>query len=114
MRLFASCEATLQELIKLAATLPSAQESPSETTTEEEEQSTHIQFRLSAIDRVLKSSALGCVLQPLLVVISDPSVCTLQMANALQRQLSSLAQLTAQVCNVRVTCLLIYFTCMLV
>ncbi len=99
LRLFSSCEAILQELIKLAATLPSSQESPSETATEEEEQSTNIQFRLSAIDRILKSSALGCVLQPLLVVISDPSVCTLQMANALQRQLSSLAQLAARVRN---------------
>ena len=55
------------------------------------------QTRLQAIERAVRGSVLGCLLQPLLAVISEPAVCTLQMANTMQMYLSSLAQLAAQV-----------------
>ena len=55
------------------------------------------QVRLQAVERAVRGSVLGCLLQPLLAVISEPSVCTLQMANTMQMHLSSLAQLAAQV-----------------
>ena len=55
------------------------------------------QTRLQAVERAVRGSVLGCLLQPLLAVISEPAVCTLQMANTMQMHLSSLAQLAAQV-----------------
>lgn len=55
------------------------------------------QLRVQAIEKGARSSVLGCVLQPLLAVVSDPSVCSLQMANTIQRNLSRLAELSAQV-----------------
>ena len=55
------------------------------------------QTRLQATERAVRGSVLGCLLQPLLAVISEPAVCTLQMANTMQMHLSSLAQLAAQV-----------------
>ena len=59
------------------------------------------QTRLQAIERAVRGSVLGCLLQPLLAVISEPAVCTLQMANTMQMHLSSLAQLAAQVTDER-------------
>jgi len=56
------------------------------------------QTRLHAVERVTKSTVLGSLLLPFLAVVSNPSVCTLQMANTLQRKFTSLAQLAAQVC----------------
>ena len=55
------------------------------------------QSRLQAIERATRGTVLGCILQPLLAVVSDSDVCTLQMANTLQIHFSTLAQLTAQV-----------------
>jgi len=55
------------------------------------------QSRLHAVERVTKSTVLGSLLLPFLAVVSNPSVCTLQMANTLQRKFTSLAQLAAQV-----------------
>lgn len=61
------------------------------------------QHHVQAIEKAARSSVLGCVLQPLLAVISAPSTCTLQMANTMQRNLSRLAELSAKVrvCTVR-------------
>ena len=53
--------------------------------------------RLQVVERSAKASVLGCVLLPLLATLSEPAVCSLQMANTLQLSLSSLAQLAAQV-----------------
>ena len=89
---------TLQELVRLASTLSIPMEdAPPSSEDMETDPSTHTQARLQAIERTAKSSLLGCILQPLLVVVSNPAVCTLQMANTLQRNISTLAQLTAQV-----------------
>ena len=55
------------------------------------------QICVQAVERAARSSVLGCCLQPLLAVVSDPETCTLQMANTMQRSLSKLAQLAAQV-----------------
>ena len=49
------------------------------------------------IERVLKCTVLGGLLLPLLVVIGDRRVCTLTMANMLQKSLHPLVQLVAQV-----------------
>ncbi len=54
-------------------------------------------MRVLAIERVARGSVLGCVLQPVLAVLSDPKVCTLQMAVTMQNNLSKLAHLSAQV-----------------
>ena len=58
---------------------------------------TEWQAWLPAVERVVKSTALSCLLLPLLVVVSNQQVCSLQMANTLQRSLSTLVQLAAQV-----------------
>ena len=50
-----------------------------------------------AVERAVKSTVLGGLLLPLLVVASDQAVCTLQMANMMQKSLHSLVQLAAQV-----------------
>jgi hypothetical protein len=55
------------------------------------------QKRVQAIEKAARGSVLGCILQPLLAVVSDSSVCTLQMANTMERHLSKLAELSAQV-----------------
>jgi len=52
---------------------------------------------VQAIEKAARSSVLGCLLQPLLAVVSDPKTCSLQMANTIQRRLSKLAELSAQV-----------------
>ncbi len=52
---------------------------------------------LLAMERVCKGTILGAVLMPFMVLVRDRNVCTLQMANTLQRDFSILAQLTAQV-----------------
>ena len=75
------------ELCEQAASLPP----------ESEEDNSLRQLRLQAVERVTKGTVLGCLLPPLLAVVSDSAVCTLQMANTLQKDLSGLAQLAAQV-----------------
>ena len=50
-----------------------------------------------AVERAVKATVLGGLLLPLLVVASDQAVCTLQMANMMQKSLHSLVQLAAQV-----------------
>lgn len=96
---------TLENLCELASMLPA--EVDEETTPTEVSEGTPAdaetpptvlrQTRLQAIERAVRGSVLGCLLQPLLAVISEPAVCTLQMANTMQMYLSSLAQLAAQV-----------------
>ena len=77
---------------------PPTDSSDGPTSVAEEDPSTvSRQVRLQAVERAVRGSVLGCLLQPLLAVISDSSVCTLQMANTMQMHLSSLAQLAAQV-----------------
>ena len=49
------------------------------------------------VERALKSTVVGGLLIPLLVVIGDRRVCTLTMANLLQKSLHPLVQLVAQV-----------------
>lgn len=53
-----------------------------------------------AVERALKCTVLGGLLLPLLVVVGDKRVCTLQMANMLQKSLHPLVQLVAQVWGV--------------
>ena len=50
-----------------------------------------------AVERALKSTVVGGLLLPLLVVVGDRRVCTLTMANFLQKSLHPLVQLAAQV-----------------
>ena len=95
----------MESLCDLASTLPP--EVDEETTPTEASEDTPTgaeapptvlrQTRLQAVERAVRGSVLGCLLQPLLAVISEPAVCTLQMANTMQMHLSSLAQLAAQV-----------------
>ena len=56
---------------------------------------------VSVVERALKSTVLGGLLLPLLVVVGDKRVCTLQMANMLQKSLHPLVQLVAQVWGVK-------------
>ena len=49
------------------------------------------------MERALKSTVVGGLLLPLLVVVGDWRVCTLTMANLLQEKLHPLVQLVAQV-----------------
>ncbi len=58
------------------------------------------QSRVQAVERAARGSVLGCLLQPLLAVVSHPNTCSLQMANTMQRNLSRLAELSAQVSGV--------------
>ena len=96
---------TLESLSNLASTLPpevdeeaTPTEASEDTPTGAEAPPTVLrQTRLQAVERAVRGSVLGCILQPLLAVISEPAVCTLQMANTMQMHLSSLAQLAAQV-----------------
>lgn len=88
---FGACKQTLQKLCSLAEVMD-----PEETgSTTSLSGSRHA--RLQAVERATRGTVLGCVLQPLLAVVSDSNVCTLQMANTFQMHFSSLAQLTAQV-----------------
>ena len=50
-----------------------------------------------AVERALKATVVGGLLLPLLVVVRDRRVCTLTMANFLQKSLHPLVQLAAQV-----------------
>ena len=64
---------------------------------EEKEVASAHQRRLAAVERGLKGTVLGSLLLPLLAVVSGPDVCTLQMANTLQKRISTLAQLASEV-----------------
>ena len=57
----------------------------------------YYQLHVEAVERSIRSSVLGCMLPPLLAALSDPQICTLQMANTLQGHLSALAKLAARV-----------------
>ncbi len=52
---------------------------------------------VSVIERTLKSTVVGGLLLPLLVVVGDRRVCTLPMASMLLNSLHPLVQLVAQV-----------------
>ena len=81
---------TLELLLSLASSLPPVTESDEEVLDKRH-------HRLAAMERACKSTAVGCLLPPLLALASDQQLGSLSLTNTLLESLSPLEKLVAEV-----------------